>query len=48
MRERSTRRWPKASRTTVDTENASGATTLYERAGMRIESEEISYEKRLG
>jgi mycothiol synthase len=32
----------------VDSENASGATKLYERAGMRIESEEIIYEKRLG
>jgi mycothiol synthase len=31
----------------VDAENATGATLLYERAGMRVHSEEIVYEKEL-
>ena len=32
----------------VDTENPTGATRLYERAGMRVEHEEVLYEKELG
>jgi mycothiol synthase len=32
----------------VDTENPTGATRLYERAGMRAEHEEVLYEKELG
>jgi ribosomal protein S18 acetylase RimI-like enzyme len=31
----------------VDSENASGATRLYERAGMHVESEHVSFEKEL-
>ena len=32
----------------VDAENPSGATRLYERAGMRVVSEDVAYEKELG
>jgi mycothiol synthase len=32
----------------VDAENATGATTLYERVGMRVDVEQIVYEKSLG
>jgi mycothiol synthase len=31
----------------VDTENPTGATRLYERAGMRIVNEDVVYEKEL-
>ena len=31
----------------VDSDNPSGATRLYERAGMRVEREEVLYEKEL-
>ena len=31
----------------VDSENESGATRLYERAGMHVESEHVSFEKEL-
>ena len=31
----------------VDSENPSGATRLYERAGMHVESESVTYEKEL-
>ena len=31
----------------VDSENESGATRLYERAGMHVESERVSFEKEL-
>ena len=32
----------------VDSENATGATRLYERAGMHVESEHVTFEKELG
>jgi hypothetical protein len=31
----------------VDTENPTGATRLYERAGMRVEKEDVVFEKEL-
>jgi hypothetical protein len=31
----------------VDTENPTGATRLYERAGMRVVNEDVVYEKEL-
>ena len=31
----------------VDSENPTGATRLYERVGMHVESEEVTYEKEL-
>jgi mycothiol synthase len=41
------RRGERTVRLGVDTENPTGATRLYERAGMRVESEEVVYERML-
>ena len=41
------RRGERTVRLGVDTQNPTGATRLYERAGMRVESEEIVYEREL-
>lgn len=41
------RRGERTVRLGVDTQNPTGATRLYERAGMRVESEEIMFERKL-